>query len=117
AIITAMTIIRTSPLRQKEQPDEERYRAAPVGLDVAVETIGGHRELLLVRGLEFHGRRFAYGCVLVAEIEECLRSEAESRREQSRGEALVSGIVFLDGIVEEPPRSGDLVLQVGELCL
>jgi hypothetical protein len=67
--------------------------------------------------LELDRRRFADGRALVAEIEEVSRRETEGGSEQGGGEALDAGIVFLDRIVEEPPRRGDLVLKICQLGL
>ena len=62
--------------------------------------------------LELDRRRFANGRALVAKIEKTFRRETEGGSEQSSGEALDPGIVFLHSIVEEPSRRCDLVLQV-----
>src|SRR5207253_4877536 len=54
---------------------------------------------------------------LDADVEKISRRESERSRQQHRGELLDPGVVLLDRIVEEAPRGGDLVLDVGELAL
>ena len=62
--------------------------------------------------LELDRGSFANGRALVAEIEKVFRRETEGGSEQSGGERLDAGIVFLHRIVEETARCRDLVLQV-----
>src|SRR5579872_532158 len=67
--------------------------------------------------LELDLRRFAYGFAFVAEVEKFLRGEAKRGRKERRRKPLRRGVVFLDGVVEEPPGCGDLILDVRELGL
>ena len=62
--------------------------------------------------LELDRRCFANSRTLVAKIEKAFRRETEGGSEQSGGERLDAGIVFLHRIVEETARCRDLVLQV-----
>src|SRR6266849_2959724 len=63
---------------------------------------------------EFHLRHLLDGLALVAEIEERLRRKAERGREQRRREVLDAGVEFAHRVVEEAPRGGELVLDIGE---
>src|SRR5229473_8258211 len=54
---------------------------------------------------------------LPSEIEKLLRREAERGSEQRRRELLDAGVVFAHRAVEEAPRGGDFVFDVGELGL
>src|SRR5262245_37164733 len=53
----------------------------------------------------------------LAEIEELLLREAERAGDQNGRNALDSGVVFLDRIVEKPTRRRDLVLNIAKLGL
>src|SRR6266550_4027326 len=67
---------------------------------------------------KLHLRRLLQHLALLdAHVEEILRRKSERAGQQHRGELLDTGVVFLHRVVEEAARSGDLVLDVGELGL
>src|SRR5579884_3498175 len=66
---------------------------------------------------EFYLLRRCFRLAIRSDIEEILGRKAHLAGEQRGREALNAGIVFLHGTVEETPRGGDLVLQVGEFRL
>jgi hypothetical protein len=53
----------------------------------------------------------------VAHIEELAWPEAHRSREQHGRKRLDGRVVFRYGVVEEPPRGGELVLNIGQLGL
>src|SRR6516165_6246742 len=118
--------------RKRRSPEEidpgDLHQRVKIRIEVALSSGVGwtgygyrdHRrpsEVTASKRLEFDRRRFANSRALFAEIEEILWREAERGGEQSGGKTLDPGIVFLNGFVEEPPRSGDLVLQIRQLSL
>src|SRR5216683_6354736 len=67
--------------------------------------------------LKLHLWRLRDGLALIPEIEKLLRRKAERGREQRRRKLLNAGVVFAHRVVEEAPRCGDFVFDVGELSL
>src|SRR5262245_63189372 len=67
---------------------------------------------------KLHLRRLLEHLALLdADVEEIPRRKSERARQQHGGELLDAGVVFLHSVVEEAPRGGNLVLDVGELGL
>src|SRR5688572_8736523 len=67
--------------------------------------------------LELHARRLLELRAALAKVEERAVMEAEHGGEQRRRELLDAGVVFLDRVVEEAARGGELVLDVAEFHL
>src|SRR5689334_10820983 len=71
----------------------------------------------LRNSLKLHLRRLIERLALLANVEELARPEAEHSGEQRGRELLDARVVLLHGVVEEPPRRRELVLDVGEFGL
>src|SRR5664280_2808504 len=70
-----------------------------------------------IRALELHTRRLFELRAVRADVEERALAEAEDAGEQRRRELLDAGVIFLHRVVVEAARSGELVLDVGDLAL
>src|SRR5664279_3442009 len=68
-----------------------------------------HRSIALLIGLFF--------LIYVLVFAGALMAEAEDAGEQRRRELLDAGVIFLHRVVVEAARSGELVLDVGDLAL
>src|SRR5262249_55078451 len=92
-------------------------RDAPVCLPKRDAPHKAGHDRCVYANLKLHARRlFKLGAAL-AEIEKGALREAEDAGEQRGRELLDAGIVFLDGVVEEPARGRELVLDVGQVTL
>src|SRR5664280_2908591 len=69
------------------------------------------------RVLELHTRRLLELRAVLADVEELALAEAEDAGEQRRRELLDAGVIFLHRVVVEAARTGELVLDVGDLAL